>query len=65
MNNSFETQEEINELMPNESCIPCGTCNSETLRKEHNRWKTEIKKRRNDQTAVTSYWKNASSCNAL
>lgn len=65
MNNNSEKQEEINELMPNESCIPCGTSNSDSLRTEHNRWKTEIKKRQDEQSAVTSYWKNASSCVAL
>lgn len=65
MKNSFETQEKINELMPNKACIPCDTNNSELLRKEHNRWKTEVKKRRKDQSATTSYWKSASSCVAL
>ncbi|MFT6321810.1 MAG: hypothetical protein ACJAT4_002740 [Granulosicoccus sp.] len=65
MRNKIETQEEINELMPNESCIPCDTKNSEMLRKEHNRWKTEIKKSQDGKSAGTSYWKNASSCSAL
>ena len=65
MKDNFERQEEINELMPNESGIPCDTKNSELLRKEHNRWKNEIKKRQDDQGASTSYWKSASSCVAL
>ena len=65
MHTKFETQEEINELMPNESGIPCDTKNSELLRTEHSRWETEIKKRQEDQSTGTCYWKNASSCVAL
>ncbi len=65
MSNKHETQDAINELMPNESCIPCDNNNSELLRKEHNRWKMEIKKRQDEQNTTTSYWKSASSCVAL
>ena len=65
MENNFETQEEINELMPNESGIPCDTKNSELLRTEHNRWKSEVKKRQDGKSEGTSYWKNASFCTAL
>jgi hypothetical protein len=65
MQNNFAEQEKINELMPNESCIPCGTGNSDMLRKEHNRWKDEVKKRQDSQGKVTSYWQGVSSCVAL
>ena len=65
MKDNFETQEEINQLMPNESCIPCDTNNSEMLRKEHTRWRKEIKERQDKQSSGNSYWKNASSCVAL
>jgi hypothetical protein len=65
MENNFEIQEEINELMPNETCIPCDTNSSELLRKEHNRWKTEVRKSQKNQSVATSYWENVSSCVAL
>ncbi len=65
MKSNHKTQEEISVLMPNESCIPCDTKNSEYLRTEHNRWKVEVKKRQDEQSTSTCYWKNASSCVAL
>ena len=65
MQDKIETQEEINELMPNKSCIPCNNSNSKLLRKEHNRWKIEVQKKIDGKTGDNSFWKDVSSCVAL
>lgn len=65
MKSNLETQEELETICPNPVGVPCQNENSEEIRKEHNRWKDEIRSRKEDKTYSSTYWKNKSSCVAL
>ena len=64
-NNIKQEEEDSSELIPNKVGIPCYNDSSELLRKEHSRWRKDVKERRETECETVSYWKNASSCASL
>ncbi len=59
-------EEGFSELIHNEEGIPCSNKRSDEIRKEHNRWKKEVRDIQNEQSLEElSYWEVQSSCVAL
>jgi hypothetical protein len=59
-------EEGFSEFIPNEEGIPQTGERSEEIRKEHNRWKKEVREMKNEQSLEElSYWEVQSSCLAL
>ena len=65
MDDNIKFQNKLTETIPNPVGVPLQSEDSEELRKEHNRWKSEIKERTDDSRPTTAYWKNMSSCTTL
>jgi hypothetical protein len=51
--------------IPNPAGVPCQNAHSEKIRKEHNRWKNAVQKRKDEKEPTITYWANMSSCVAL
>ncbi|MBR9920701.1 MAG: hypothetical protein GYB31_07655 [Bacteroidetes bacterium] len=62
MSNSKDFDADFCDSMPNETGLPADNDRSSDIRKEHNRWKKEVKARKKDEkTEKQSYWQQQSS----
>jgi hypothetical protein len=65
MKKTFENLDELSGCIPNPAGVPCQNAHSEKIRKEHNRWKNAVQKRKDEKEPTITYWANMSSCVAL
>ena len=65
MKKNKEIEKEFSEMIPNPAGIPAMDENSETLRKEHNRWKGDVAKNACKEFSELHYWEKESVCTAL
>ena len=52
MNDVIEIEGEFSEIISNPAELPCYNSDSERLRKEHTRWKNEVKKSRDKKLKI-------------